>query len=173
MKLRNIPLQMGYYLAGFADGEGSFNLSFRSRADYRNPWKLSLCFNVSQRDKTVLELFQKYLSCGSMRQRQDGVWYFEVNRFEEICEFVIPFFDMFSFLSKKKRTDFFCFKEIAALIKKRRHLDKLGIIEILKIRDQMNNGGKRRYSNQQIFDALESSETICQTGFPCWGTQKR
>jgi hypothetical protein len=45
---RFVPIELGNYLAGFADGEGSFNVSFRKRNDYRLPWKISLCFNISQ-----------------------------------------------------------------------------------------------------------------------------
>src|SRR6267378_7790551 len=67
---------LGQYLAGFANGEGSFNLSFRPRGDYRQPWKISLCFNVSQRDPTGLMLLNQHLRCGTMRQREDGVWYY-------------------------------------------------------------------------------------------------
>lgn len=51
-----IPVETGWYLTGFADGEGSFNVSFRPRTDYSFPWKISLCFNISQRDPTVLRL---------------------------------------------------------------------------------------------------------------------
>ena len=58
---------VGHYLAGFANGEGSFNLSFRPRGDYRQPWKISLCFNVSQRDPAVLLLLREQLRCGSAR----------------------------------------------------------------------------------------------------------
>ncbi len=50
LNVKEIPERIGHYLAGFADGEGSFNLSFRKRKDYSMPWKVSLCFNVSQRD---------------------------------------------------------------------------------------------------------------------------
>ena len=49
--LKQVPLRIGYYLTGFADGEGSFNVSFRPRGDYKDPWKVSLCFNVSQKDE--------------------------------------------------------------------------------------------------------------------------
>ena len=55
---------LGQYLAGFANGEGSFNLSFRPRGDYRQPWKISLCFNVSQRDPAVLLVLREQLRCG-------------------------------------------------------------------------------------------------------------
>lgn len=87
-----VPESMGSYLAGFTDGEGSFNVSFRKRGDYAMPWKVSLCFNVSQRDKTVLVLFQEHLKCGTLRTRADGVWYYEVNTYTDIIENVIPFF---------------------------------------------------------------------------------
>ena len=51
-----VPSEIGWYLAGFADGEGSFNVSFRPRPDYPVPWKVSLCFNISQRDQVILAL---------------------------------------------------------------------------------------------------------------------
>ena len=90
--LKNVPNEIGYYLAGFADGEGSFNLSFRKRKDYKNTWKISLCFNVSKKYKVILSLFKKHLGCGTLRQRKDGVWYYEVNNFTSIQDSVIPFF---------------------------------------------------------------------------------
>ena len=40
LKVRQIEPRVGWYLAGFTDGEGSFNVSFRPREDYRNPWKV-------------------------------------------------------------------------------------------------------------------------------------
>lgn len=162
-----IPPRIGHYLAGFTDGEGSFNVSFRKRGDYAMPWKVSLCFNVSQRDKVVLTLFKRHLKCGTLRQRQDGVWYYEVNNFTAIVENVIPFFDRFGFLSGKKQRDFAKFKQLARLLKEGRHLTKDGINEILAVRLQMNDGGagRRKYSDASIaelFEPRESSETARQ-----------
>ena len=162
-----IPQRIGHYLAGFADGEGSFNISFRRREDYAMPWKVSLCFNVSQRDKVVLTLYKKHLRCGTLRQRQDGVWYYEVNNFTAIVENVIPFFDRFGFLSGKKQRDFAKFKQLAELMAAGRHLSKEGIDEVLEIRRDMNDGGamRRKYSDDSIlelFESRESSETARQ-----------
>jgi LAGLIDADG endonuclease len=169
---RKIPPTIGNYLAGFTDGEGSFNLSFRKRKDYSMPWKISLCFNVSQRDKVVLTLFKKHLRCGTLRMREDGVWYYEVNNFTAITENVIPFFDRFGFLSAKKKRDFAKFKKLAELISMDAHLSNEGIQKILEIRRTMNDGGvgKRKYSEQDIMSNMElgkSSETIRQA---CAGT---
>src|SRR5438874_2310737 len=41
LNVREIPPNIGHYLAGFTDGEGSFNVSFRPRDDYKSPWKIS------------------------------------------------------------------------------------------------------------------------------------
>ena len=154
LKVSNIPLNIGYYLAGFTDGEGSFNLSFRKREDYALPWKVSLCFNISQRDKVILTLFKRHLKCGTLRVRHDGVWYYEVNTFNAIIENVIPFFDMFGFLSAKKKRDFNKFKQLACLIKDKAHLTKEGVIEIINIRKDMNDGGKRKYSDTEILNSI-------------------
>ena len=158
---------IGNYLAGFTDGEGSFNVSFRKRRDYTMPWKVSLCFNVSQRDKVVLTLFEQHLKCGSMRTRKDGVWYYEVNNFTAIVENVIPFFERFGFLSAKKQRDFAKFRRIAKLIQEGRHVTQDGIAQILEIRRDMNDGGamRRKYSERSIlehFEVRESSETTRQ-----------
>lgn len=164
LDVSQIPQNIGHYMAGFTDGEGSFNVSFRKRGDYAMPWKVSLCFNVSQRDKVVLALFKRHLKCGTMRTRKDGVWYYEVNNFAAIVENVIPFFDRFGFLSAKKQRDFAKFKRIARLLEQGRHLSKEGIDEILAIRRDMNDGGamRRKYSDdsiRELFETRESSET--------------
>ena len=166
LQVERIPSDIGYYLAGFADGEGSFNVSFRPRSDYRQPWKVSLCFNISQRDRVVLTLFQKYLECGTMRQRADGVWYYEVNMLGAILDNVVPFFGRFSFLSAKKKRDFAKFCEIAEILRRGEHNSEIGIIRILEIRREMNDGGNRRYEEAEIrsrFHSGESSETVRRT----------
>ena len=156
--------ETGYYLAGFADGEGSFNASFRPRQDYRLPWKVSLCFNISQKDKVMLTLFKRYLGCGTLRGRPDGVWYYEVNNFNAIWDNVIPFFRRYNFLSAKKKRDFAKFCEIAEIIKRGEHIREDGIRKIIEIRREMNDGGKRKYSEKEILSKFqESSETIRQT----------
>ena len=158
LNAKQIPSDLGWYLAGFADGEGSFNVSFRPREDYRCPWKVSLCFNVSQRDPVILALFKRHMRCGTMRQREDGVWYFEVNQLSPILENVIPFFKRFHFLSAKKKRDFAKFVELAEIIRLGKHGTTEGIEEILKIRSDMNDGGKRRYTDDAIRKRLENPQ---------------
>jgi hypothetical protein len=158
LQVERVSPEIGWYLAGFTDGEGSFNVSFRPRDDYAIPWKVSLCFNVSQRDEVILSLFKRHLGCGTMRQRFDGVWYYEVNNLNAIIENVIPFFDRFGFLSAKKKRDFSKFKQLAALLQAERQRTPEGIKEVLAIRRDMNDGGTRRYSDVQILERLENPQ---------------
>ena len=158
LNVREIPPNIGHYLAGFTDGEGSFNVSFRPRDDYKAPWKISLCFNISQRDPVILALFKRHLGCGTMRQRHDGVWYYEVNNLTAIVENVIPFFERFGFLSAKKKRDFSKFRQLAELIRQGRHHRREGVEEIVKIRREMNDGGKRRYSDEEILGRLKNPQ---------------
>jgi hypothetical protein len=162
-RIAKIPAEIGYYLAGFTDGEGSFNVSFRPRRDYPIPWKVSLSFNVSQKDRVILALFKTHLGCGTLRGRPDGVWYFEVTNINAIIENVIPFFERFPFLSAKKKRDFAKFKQIVTLMKSGAHLTVNGIKQILEIREDMNDGWKRRHAHVDILASLiESSETTRQ-----------
>ena len=165
--MQAVPERIGYYLAGFTDGEGSFNVSFRPRADYSVPWKVSLCFNISQKDRVILALFKRYLGCGTIRGRPDGVWYYEVNNLNAIWDTVIPFFRKHRFLSAKKKRDFAKFCQMASLMKASAHLTEEGIRRILDIRREMNDGGNRRYTDAAILGRYrESSETIRQTPVP-------
>jgi len=158
LKVHEVPSEIGHYLAGFTDGEGSFNVSFRPRSDYKSPWKISLCFNISQRDPVILALCKHHLGCGTMRQRHDGVWYYEVNNLTAIVENVIPFFERFGFLSAKKKRDFSKFKQLAALIRVGRHHSREGVEEVLRIRREMNDGGNRRYMDEEILRRFENPQ---------------
>ena len=120
----------------------------------------SLCFNVSQRDEVILSEFKRYLRCGTMRRRNDGVWYYEVNNLVAIVENVIPFFDHFGFMSAKKQRDFAKFKLLARILVERRQGGREGITEILQIRSDMNDGGKRRYTDDLILAAFENPQRL-------------
>jgi intein-encoded DNA endonuclease-like protein len=87
------------------DGEGSFNTSFRLRNDFVTGWKITPVFNVTQKERTVLDTIKNTLGCGIIRLRKDNVWVYEVTRKEDIYNTIIPFFDRFVLWSHSKRVD--------------------------------------------------------------------
>ena len=163
--LNKVPLKIGYYLAGFVDGEGSFNVSLRKKSDYKTGWQVVLSFNVSQKDKVILTLLKRYLGCGIIKQRSsDGLYSYDVTNSTAIVERVIPFFKKFGFLSPRKKKNFAIFKKIAYLVENKQHLNEAGLRQILELREKLNEGKgrSRKYSIYGVFPK-ESPETIRQT----------
>src|SRR3990167_7594165 len=91
--LESIAIDIGYYISGFVDGEGSFNISIRKHPGYKLGWKTSLTFNVSQKGARSLELLKSVFQCGYVRERWDNIHYYEIVEFEKIISRVIPFFE--------------------------------------------------------------------------------
>ncbi|HBE89996.1 MAG: hypothetical protein A3E37_02610 [Candidatus Andersenbacteria bacterium RIFCSPHIGHO2_12_FULL_46_9] len=152
-----IPLDTGWYLAGFADGEGSFNVSTVNRNhDFKTGWKIVLTFNVCQRDHTILRLFQETLCCGTLRDRGDGVGYYDVRRLDEIVNIVIPFFERFSLRSASKRKQFEVFSKVAYLMKNKAHFTHSGLKNSLELRETIHVARKRKYTSKQILSLFRS-----------------
>jgi len=157
--LKKIPSQVGNYLAGFVDGEGSFNVSLRKRSDHTLGWQIVTTFNVSQRDKTILALLKRYLGCGRLQERKDGVWYYIVSNPISINERIIPFFKQYGFLSGTKKKNFSLFRTIALMMQKNEHLTSEGMHKIIKLREELNKGkGRtRKYSLQDYQQSLSEN----------------
>ena len=76
--LNGIPDDLGHYIAGFVEGEGSFNVPFIRKHYGSLPWRVTLSFNVSQVGPQMPLLLRETLGTGRVRGRSDGVFYFEV-----------------------------------------------------------------------------------------------
>ena len=155
-----IPSNIAWYLSGFVDGEGSFNISFRKKSDYRIGWQPVLSFNVSQRERTILALMKRHFKCGIIKSRKDGVHSYDVTNPKALQENIIPFFKKYNFLSQRKKYNFSLFQKAVKLMAEKRHLEPAGLKDLVNIREKINPGAgrTRKYSKQDIL--LESSETI-------------
>jgi hypothetical protein len=160
--LDEVPYDLGHYVAGFVDGEGSFNVPIRRSHDRGLPFRVSLSFNVSQVGDEAARLLTSVFGIGTKRGRGDGVWYFEITKPIELEERVFPFFERFPLRLSKSR-DLAVFRQITTMVRSGRHLTVDGFIEVLALRAPMNRGGKRRRTDEELIEALrcwESSEAI-------------
>ena len=82
--LDRIPYDLGHYVAGFVEGEGSFNVPIRRERDRTMPLRAGLSFNVSQIGRNLPDLLREVFGCGTVRERGDGVVYFEVTRPDDL-----------------------------------------------------------------------------------------
>ncbi len=157
--LNAIKPEQGWYLSGFADGEGSFNVSLRRRADHTMQWQVVLTFNVSQKEEYILAMFKKTLGCGRLQSRPDGIYYYVVSNPRSIADKVIPFFDRFSFWSQRKKQNYAIFKEIAMLVIAKQHLTSEGLKKIIELRERLNEGRgrKRKYTIVDYDESLKGN----------------
>ena len=153
--LKNIEPRDGNYIAGFTDGEGSFNVSIKKRYDYNQKWKIIASFNISQKDRVILAWIKKILRCGTLRERKDGVVYYEVTNIKSLHENIIPFFNKYGFISAYKKTNFSIFKQIVNLMISNDHLNDEGFKKIIELRETLNEGRgrKRKYSYKDIYQS--------------------
>lgn len=146
--------ELGFFLAGFVEGEGSFNVSLRRKADYKVNWQVVMSFNVSQKDPTILYLLKKELGCGIIKVRKiDKLYSLDATNPQDIIQKIIPFFKKYPVLSESKIKNFAIFCKIARLMDKGKHKDRKGLRKILELREKINEGkGRtRKYGIKDVF----------------------
>nr|AMB18957.1 ORF369 [Pseudococcomyxa simplex] len=144
---------LSVYIAGFADGDGSFNVSFRKRDDYSIGWKINPSFSIAQRDRILLQLFQKQLNCGKIRKgSSEGIYYLEVLDLNDLRTKIVPFFKKYPLLSEKGREKFQKFYKTLDLLSLY-PVSRATLEEILQL--QRNENSKTRYTPQQILDRFD------------------
>jgi hypothetical protein len=149
--LVSVPDDSGHYIAGFTDGEGSFNVSLRKRNDHVLGWQIAPSFNVSQRDLPILEFLHSTFGCGTIRMRRDGVGYFEVRNLREIATRVIPFFERFQIRSESKQRNFLIFRRIIRILRQGPLSEDI-LREAVMLRETLNDcrGRKRKYAATDV-----------------------
>jgi len=163
--MKNIPIDIGNYIAGFTDGEGSFNVSIKKRLDYKESWKLTASFNISQKDRVILAWIKHILGCGTLRERKDGVVYYEVTNITSLYDVIIPFFRVYGFRSAYKKNNFRIFSQIVEIMYAGEHNTTGGFQKVLELREKLNPGigRKRKYTLSNVVIREESSETKRKT----------
>jgi len=116
---------------------------------------------ISQKDRVILAWIKHILGCGTLRERKDGVVYYEVTNITSLHDVIIPFFRKFGFRSAYKKNNFRIFSEIVLMMYKNEHLTKEGFQKILELRENLNPGigRKRKYTLKDVITSEESSET--------------
>ena len=147
---------IGHYLSGYADGEGSFLVSFSPRLNLLTSLEVRPSFSVSQNhDRAeVLYLFKEFLQCGTVRKNSsDRTFKYEVRSIKDLVGKVITHFKTYPLLSSKRK-DFEVFKSVCRMVDRQDHLKKNMLKEIVELSYQMNGFGARRYTKEFILSSI-------------------
>jgi hypothetical protein len=160
---------LGYYIAGFVDGEGSFHVAVQKSKNVKLGIQIIPEFHVSQNANrtATLEIIRKNLDCGYIKPNHrnrlnDRSNVLVVRNHNDLAKKVIPFFKRYRLLSSKKY-DFAKFEKIVSMIGNNYHLRRKSLEKILKIAFSMNENGRyRKIKYSDLIKHLESSETVRQ-----------
>ncbi len=143
-----------YWITGFVDGEGCFKVILRKKDNFKTGWKLEVRFQILLhiRDKNlILDIRSFFNDIGTIYENNIYIQY-EIGKIDDLIKIIIPHFEKFPLFTKKKK-DFLLWRDIVHLISKKEHLNKEGLIEILKLKASLNRGLPENF--EDFFSKIE------------------
>lgn len=138
--MKNFPSLHPYFITGFIDAEGCFNLYFRKDQRCQNGYQVQLSFKISvhEKDRPLLELIQSYFGVGTISKHgQDSVQY-QVRSLGDLAILIDHFYKYP--LITQKQADYKLFKLAVDLMNHKEHLKIEGLQKIIAIKGSMNLG---------------------------------
>ena len=144
------------YVTGFVDGEGCFLISFSLRRKMKLGIEVRPSFSVSQhkRSQDIIFFLQRFFRCGGVRfSKRDQNYKFEVRNVEELMKIIILHFKKYPLMTSKK-DEFDRFAQICGLIYSNHHLSLEGLRRIIKLSEQINVDGNKKYDRQDLLKMI-------------------
>lgn len=129
------------WLAGFVDGEGYFYVKSLTNEKYSSGYSINLVFSITQhaKDEILLTKFIDLFGCGKIEKAstRPGEVNYRVNKFSDIKDKIIPFFNKYP-LQSVKLWDFLDFSKASEIMANKGHLTPEGIKKINSLKSGMN-----------------------------------
>jgi len=139
------------WLAGFTTGEGCFLVRIINSSRHRLGVQVQLLFRLAQHyiDEQLIANLVDYLDSGNISRYKDAI-IFDVTRFSDLRDKVIPFFQKYP-LQGVKLKDYLGFSSVIELINNKAHFTEKGLDQIRRIKSSMHkeNVHERSSSAQQ------------------------
>jgi len=146
-----------YFLTGFVDGEGSFNISFAKHPTTKSRWIILTKFQIYQHEnhREILELFREVLGVGRIDKKSGSdVLSLTVESRQGLLEKIIPFFRHYPLATKAGA--FRKFATIIEMMDSGGHQTREGFKKIVYLAHSMNAEGRFRiYSPEYILKTSE------------------
>lgn len=124
------------WLAGIADADGCFSFSYSAR---RCQARFTLA--MQRGEGKLLEECQRFLNCGTLHKRKNGLETWQISRLNDLEKQLIPLFETRGnqvLLRTIKRISFQKWRKIVRLMGQGEHLNVPGLEKILKYKQGLN-----------------------------------
>ena len=149
-------MDFAWYIVGFVDGEGTFNVSFSQRSKLKTNLEIKPSFSVSQhkRNLEILQKIRDYFRVGNIRfSKRDQNFKYEVRSLKDLNQKIVPFFKNHH-LKTTKAKDFEIFSDICHSMAISHHLNSDYLRQMIEKAYKMNSGGKRKYTQIELLKFL-------------------
>ena len=139
---QDINLLNPYLITGFVDAEGSFMVLILREPKSKTGWTVKPRFSIGlhEKDLGILENIKSSLeNIGQISKQGKISIQYRVSSLESITNILIPHFDKYPLITKKK-ADFILFKKAVELINNKEHLSINGLKKIVAIKASLNLG---------------------------------
>ena len=138
------------YVVGLVDGEGSFTVYVRNPREINKNRKRRVkieprfYIKLIEEDKDILYRLKRFFDCGNVyfqgdkRPNHRNCYRYEVANRADILEKIIPFFKKHPLKFSSKARDFKIFCQIMEAIKKGKHLERKGLLQLYKLKQKMH-----------------------------------
>jgi len=134
------------WVVGFTDGKGCFSVGIYPHPEMTAGYQVLPEFRIvqHQRDVQVLYALKRFFKCGVVRKNNEDRLEFRIRKFNCLMK-LVNFFERHP-LKTKKQVDFKKFARIIRLMERKEHLNKNGLVRIVKIVMTMNTSDHERQS---------------------------
>ena len=142
-KVNSIKNLDPFFITGLGDAESSFMLFIRKNPKIKVGWVVEARFVISFHKKylPLLELIQNTLDgVGSIVRHSKDSYSLCVSSPKDLIHTIIPHFDKYPLITKKKRSDSELFKCVVVLMNHKAHLTVEGLQQIISIKAVLNKG---------------------------------
>jgi hypothetical protein len=137
----NTSLLHPWFITGFSDAEGSFNINISPDSRSKLKWSIQITFiiNLPIKDRDILEQINNTLETGTLYSSQNLP--IITNRVKGIKDLqkIINHFDKYPLVSSKI-SNYLLFKQAFEIVKSGEHLTLTGLMKILSLKSALNHG---------------------------------
>ena len=135
------------YVVGLTDGEGCFYVNIRPPdkrfANSKPGVETHFYLKMREDELDLLKKVKRFFGCGAIYHQKDkrpthaSCYRFEINSRNDTFKVLIPFFDK-NPLQSVKRKNYLIFRQIAMIVKEKRHLTEEGFEQIKRLKLRLN-----------------------------------
>lgn len=129
------------WVLGFIEGDGSFLVAIRLKQLVRDLPYIYCYFNITQKEKEVLEKIQSYLNLGNINTRSKGGYSYDIGINSQLFELITKL-NKIQFQSGPKYYDYTIWKIILWMVYKGYHLISVTHQLIVRLSKTMHSYGK-------------------------------